>query len=115
MTRREQERVRRAAAFIAIGEAPLSTDAKSDRWRALQRWRGNEGEAPDQIIAMTISVDERTLRTNTPNVNSRSAQTMTLPTSATLAQRVSGYHDRVTTGNQEKTKARTLQRCGNCE
>ena len=39
---------------------------------------------------MTISVDERMLRTNTPYVNSRSAQTMTLPTSATLPQRVVG-------------------------
>jgi len=107
MTRRERERVRRAAAFIAIGEAPLSADAEPDRWRALQRWRGNEGEALDQNIAMTISVDERMLRTNTPYVNSRSAQTMTLPTSATLPQRVNGYHDRVTTGNHEISKART--------
>ena len=47
------------------------------------------------------------LRTNTPYVNSRSAQTMTLPTSATLPQRVNGYHDRVTTGNHEISKART--------
>jgi hypothetical protein len=107
MTRRERERVRRAAAFIAIGEAPLSAEVEPDRWHALQRWRGDEGEALDQNIAMTISVDERMLRTNTPYVNSRSAQTMTLPTSATLPQRAGGYHVRVTTGNQEKSKART--------
>jgi hypothetical protein len=45
MTRRERERARRAAAFIAIGEAPLSAEVEPDRWCALQRWRGDEGEA----------------------------------------------------------------------
>ena len=45
MTRRERERTRRAAAFIAIGEAPLNSDAEADRWGALRRWRGDEGEA----------------------------------------------------------------------
>jgi hypothetical protein len=45
MTRRERERVRRAAAFIAIGEGPLSAEVEPDRWRALQRWRGDEGAA----------------------------------------------------------------------
>jgi hypothetical protein len=41
----------------------------------------------DQIIAMTISVDERSPRISTPYVNSRSAQTMTLPQHAISASR----------------------------
>jgi hypothetical protein len=47
MTRRERERARRAAAFIAIASAPLRPDTEPNRWRALQRWRGDEDEAQE--------------------------------------------------------------------
>ncbi len=39
MTKRERERVRRAAAVIAITAVPRPVDADADRWHALLHWR----------------------------------------------------------------------------
>jgi hypothetical protein len=50
MTRRERERARRAATFIAVASVPFSPGAEPDRWRALQRWRGDEGEAHEHNL-----------------------------------------------------------------
>jgi hypothetical protein len=49
MTRRERERVSRAAAFVAIGAPPvLDPEDNPERWAALGRWRGEPAPSVDQ-------------------------------------------------------------------
>jgi hypothetical protein len=58
MTKRERERVRRAAAVIALGQPPAPTEdgagvrvtftSGDDRWEALRCWRGQDGIEPPQ-------------------------------------------------------------------
>jgi hypothetical protein len=58
MTKRERERVRRAAAVIAIAPLALSlidVVTNDDRDEALRRWRGDDAEGEAKLRRLVIS------------------------------------------------------------